>query len=121
MSMTFFYTRLPLRNHIIAPAAMPKGPAARATDSHFCPAPLESGTGTHVGGLIAVAGGRTVFIDHLLAAVQGDPCVCPGSPNSIAGGSARVHINGQPAARLHDPTAHGGQVSSGSPTVSIGD
>lgn len=100
---------------------MPKGPAARNGDMHTCPAPLESGTGTHVGGLISVAGLRTVFINRRPAATQNDICVCPGSPNTITGGSGRVFINGLPAARQNDPTAHGGQVSQGSPNVSIGD
>jgi uncharacterized Zn-binding protein involved in type VI secretion len=99
---------------------MPKGPAARSTDKHLCPAPLVPGPGTHVGGLVVVAGARTVFINQLPAAVQGDTCVCPGPPNSIMSGSATVRINGQPAARVLDPTVHGGQVSSGSPTVFIG-
>ncbi|GAB2577848.1 PAAR domain-containing protein [Spirosoma areae] len=101
---------------------MPKGPAARNGDMHTCTAPLSSGTGTHVGGLISVAGVRTVFINNMQAAAQNDTCVCPDSPNFIAGGSVRVHINGLPAARSGDLTAHpGGQVSSGSPNVSIGD
>ena len=100
---------------------MPKGPAARATDKHLCTVPLVPGPGTHVGGLIVVAGARTVFINQLPAAVQSDTCVCPVPPNSIAGGSARVRVNGKPAARVGDLTAHAGTVSSGSSTVSIGD
>lgn len=100
---------------------MPKGPAARATDMHTCQVPLVPGPGTHVGGIITVLGARTVFINNLMAAVQGDTCVCPVPPNSIATGSGRVFINGLPAARQNDLTAHGGQISTGSPTVQIGD
>lgn len=100
---------------------MPKGPAARNNDTHFCPQPLSSGTGTHVGGLITVAGLRTVFINGQPAATQNDVCVCPEPPNSVTGGSGRVFINGQPAARVNDPTAHQGYVKTGSPNVNIGD
>lgn len=100
---------------------MPKGPAARVGDMHTCPAPMESGTGTHVGGLISAAGLRTVFVNGMPAATLNDICVCPGSPNMISAGSGRVSINGQPAARQNDLTAHGGQINSGSPNVAIGD
>jgi uncharacterized Zn-binding protein involved in type VI secretion len=97
------------------------GAAARMNDAHQCPAPLESGTGTHVGGMIQVAGQRTVFINGVMAATQLDTCVCPGSPNSIMKGSLSVFFNGKGAARINDPTAHGGKVAAGSPNVSIGD
>lgn len=102
---------------------MPKGPATRATDKHLCPAPLKSGTGPHGGGVITAAGARTVFINQLPAAVQGDTCVCPDPtpPNSIVSGSMRVNVNGLPAARQFDPTLHGGKVGPGSPNVYIGD
>jgi uncharacterized Zn-binding protein involved in type VI secretion len=96
-------------------------PAARMNDMHTCPAPMESGTGTHVGGTITVAGLRTVFINGVLAATAQDMCICPGSPNMISSGSTTVLINGKPAARQTDPTAHGGQISMGSPNVLIGD
>lgn len=100
---------------------MPKGPAARNTDTHVCTMPMESGTGTHVGGIVTVAGLRTVFINKMLAATMNDICVCPGSPNTITGGSGRVFINGQPAARINDLTAHMGHIQTGSPNVQIGD
>ncbi|MFN4253200.1 PAAR domain-containing protein [Deinococcus sp.] len=35
-------------------------------------------------------------------------------------GSATVFINGRPAARMGDSTAHGGVISAGAPTVNIG-
>ncbi|MCF0074342.1 PAAR domain-containing protein [Dyadobacter sp. CY261] len=95
--------------------------AARLNDMHQCPAPMESGGGTHVGGTIVVAGLRTVYVNGLQAATAQDQCVCPGSPNMISKGSQTVFFNGKPAARKQDPTAHGGQIASGSPNVFIGD
>lgn len=100
---------------------MPANPAARLNDMHQCPAPMESGTGTHVGGTIVVTGLRTVFVNGLQAAAAQDQCVCPGSPNMIAKGSGTVFFNGKPAARQTDSTAHGGKIASGSPNVFIGD
>nr|WP_295929479.1 PAAR domain-containing protein [uncultured Dyadobacter sp.] len=100
---------------------MPANPAARLNDMHQCPAPMESGTGTHVGGTIVVTGLRTVFVNGLQAATAQDQCVCPGSPNVIAKGSGTVFFNGKPAARQTDSTAHGGKIASGSPNVFIGD
>ena len=82
---------------------------------------MESGTGTHVGGTIVVAGLRTVFINGMMAATMQDMCICPGSPNMIAMGSATVFFNGKMAARQTDTTQHGGQISMGSPNVFIGD
>lgn len=96
-------------------------PAARINDMHICPAPMESGMGTHVGGTITPAGLRTVLINGKPAATAQDICICPGSPNMISSGSTSVLINGKPAARQTDPTAHGGQISMGSPDVLIGD
>jgi uncharacterized Zn-binding protein involved in type VI secretion len=74
----------------------------------------------HVGGPIAPPGGANVFIGGQPAARAGDPCICPGPPNAIATGATRVFIAGQPAARMLDLTLHGGTITSGFPTVSIG-
>jgi len=41
--------------------------------------------------------------------------------NEIARGSATVLINDRPAARVSDPTTHGGQLLAGSPNVLIGE
>ena len=41
-------------------------------------------------------------------------------PDVIAMGSVTVMIGGMPAARMGDPTAHGGTVVIGCPTVLIG-
>jgi uncharacterized Zn-binding protein involved in type VI secretion len=100
---------------------MPANPAARICDMHQCPAPMESGTGIHVGGNMVVTGMRTVFVNGQQAITAQDQCVCPGSPNMVAKGSGTVFFNGKAAARQLDTTAHGGQIASGSPNVFIGD
>jgi uncharacterized Zn-binding protein involved in type VI secretion len=46
--------------------------------------------------------------------------LCVGPPDIIAMGSMTVLIGGQPAARIGDPTAHGGVIVMGAPTVIIG-
>ena len=46
-------------------------------------------------------------------------CVCTGPPDTIALGSFKVLIKGQPAARLGDLTGHGGNIILGCPTVLI--
>jgi uncharacterized Zn-binding protein involved in type VI secretion len=98
-----------------------KKSAARIVDMHTCPAPMESGTGTHVGGNITPVGLRTVSINGQKAATVNDVCVCPGSPNFIKMGSTSVFINGQKAARQNDLTQHGGSIKTGSHNVFIGD
>jgi uncharacterized Zn-binding protein involved in type VI secretion len=60
------------------------------------------------------------LIGGLLAAVVGDSCVCAGLTDSIINGSSSVMIAGNPAARMGDPTAHGGSIVIGCPTVLIG-
>jgi uncharacterized Zn-binding protein involved in type VI secretion len=47
-------------------------------------------------------------------------CICVGPPDVIAMGSMTVLINGKPAARMGDQTAHGGAITLGMPTVMIG-
>ena len=51
---------------------------------------------------------------------MGDMAICSGPPDTIIQGSATVLIEGMPAARMGDMTAHGGQIMVGSPTVMIG-
>jgi len=46
--------------------------------------------------------------------------VCVGPPDTIVRGSATVLIGGKSAARVGDPTAHGGSIVLGCPTVLIG-
>ncbi|HEY9102930.1 PAAR domain-containing protein [Chitinimonas sp.] len=96
-------------------------PATRLTDLHTCPMqtpglpPIP-----HVGGPVSGPGVPTVLIGGLIAAVVGDMAVCVGPPDTIVKGSATVLIGGRPAARMGDPTAHGGQIALGLPTVLIG-
>ena len=95
--------------------------AARISDFHSCP--LQSPAVVpipHVGGPIAGPGVPTVRIGGAFAAVAGDIATCVGPPDSIARGSASVRIGGRPAARQGDPTAHGGLIAAGLPTVRIG-
>lgn len=93
-------------------------PAARIGDMHICP--MVTGVVPHVGGPIA-AGAPTVLIGMMPAARQMDMCVCVGPPDMIAKGSLTVQICGMPAARMGDPTMHGGVIAVGFPTVLIGD
>jgi uncharacterized Zn-binding protein involved in type VI secretion len=86
---------------------------------HVCPM-VSPGPVPHVGGPILPPCVPTVLIGFLPAAVMGDMCVCVGPPDSIAMGSATVMIGNKPAARLGDPTTHGGSIVLGCPTVIIG-
>ncbi len=93
-------------------------PAARVGDMHTCP--MVTGTVPHVGGPILPPGIPTVLMGGMPAATVGNPAVCTGPPDSIVKGSATVLIQGRPAARLGDNTAHGGVIVAGLPTVMIG-
>lgn len=96
-------------------------PAARITDMHTCPQQTPAIPPIpHVGGPIVGPGVPTVLIGKLPAAVVGDSCVCNGPPDTIIKGSSSVFISGKPAARQGDPTAHGGSIVLGCPTVIIG-
>ena len=96
-------------------------PAARITDMHMCPMvtpglpPIP-----HVGGPVVSPGAPTVLIAGLPAACVGSMCVCVGPPDSIIMGSPTVLAGGLPLARLMDPTAHGGMIMAGAPTVMVG-
>ena len=96
-------------------------PAARITDLHSCPM-QEPGLPPipHVGGPIVGPGAATVLIGGLPAAVVGDSALCVGQPATVVMGSTTVMINSRPAARLGDPTAHGGSIALGCFTVMIG-
>ena len=94
-------------------------PAARVGDMHTCPLVNPNGS-PHVGGPIMPPGAPTVLINGQPAAVVGGMCTCAGPPDSIMVGSQTVLIGGSPAARQGDTTAHGGQITLGSPTVLIG-
>lgn len=96
-------------------------PAARISDPHVCPM-LTPGLPPipHVGGPILPPGVPTVLIGNLPAATVGNQCLCVGPPDAIVKGSATVLIQGKPAARMGDTTAHGGTIVMGCPTVLIG-
>ena len=86
---------------------------------HVCP--MVTGVVPHVGGPILPPGEPTVLIGGMPAATATGMCVCVGPPATIAMGSTSVLIGGKPAARLGDPTAHGGAITGpGCPTVLIG-
>jgi uncharacterized Zn-binding protein involved in type VI secretion len=61
-----------------------------------------------------------VLIATLPAAAIGSMCVCVGPPDSIIMGSPTVLVSGMPLARMTDPTAHGGVIVAGAPTVMVG-
>lgn len=94
-------------------------PAARVTDMHVCP--MVTVLVPHVGGPILPPGAPTVLIDFLPAATVTSMATCVGPPDVIIMGSTGVFINYMPAARLGDPTAHGGAIVMGSPTCIIGE
>ena len=54
------------------------------------------------------------------AARVGDMAFCVGPPDTIAMGSPTVMIGNMMAARMGDPTMHGGVITIGCPTVMIG-
>ena len=93
-------------------------PAARMTDMHVCP--LVTGVVPHVGGPIITPCCPQVLIGFLPAARVTDMLTCVGPPDMIAMGSTSVRIGVRPAARLGDPTAHGGTIVLGEFTVMIG-
>lgn len=95
-------------------------PAARINDMHTCPMSTPGGT-PHVGGPILPPGEPMVLIEGIPAATVGSMAACAGDPDTIVHGSATVFIGGKPAARMGDPTAHGGRIAAGSPIVLIGD
>ena len=82
---------------------------------------VNPGSGSpHTGGPVMPPGIHNVIIEGMPAATVGNMCTCAGPPDTIAAGSATVQINGQPAARLGDMTAHGGQIVAGAGSVMIG-
>jgi len=86
---------------------------------HTCP--MVTGVVPHVGGPILPPGVPTVLIDFLPAANVTTMATCVGPPDMIVMGSTGVLINFLPAARLGDPTVHGGVIVLGSPTCIIGE
>jgi uncharacterized Zn-binding protein involved in type VI secretion len=93
-------------------------PAARLLDMHVCP--MVTGVVPHVGGPVTGPGAVTVLTCFMPQAQATNICVCVGPPDMIAMGSATVLAGNLPAARLGDPTAHGGTIVVGAPTVVMG-
>lgn len=94
-------------------------PAARVTDLHTCA--MVTGLVPHVGGPILPPCAVTVLIGGLPAARVSDLAFCAGGPDAIVKGSLGVFICSMPAARIGDLTVHGGVITTGLPTVLIGD
>ncbi|MEO6301408.1 MAG: PAAR domain-containing protein [Paracoccaceae bacterium] len=92
-------------------------PAARIGDMHVCP--MVTVLVPHVGGPIAMAC-MTVLTMKMPQAQATNMCVCVGPPDMIAMGSSTVLAGKLPAARLGDPSVHGGVVLGMGVTVMIG-
>jgi uncharacterized Zn-binding protein involved in type VI secretion len=64
----------------------------------------------------------SVLIEGMPASVVGDVCLCIGPPSAVMKGSTGVLIAGRAAARVGDPTMHGGNIlPPGALTVIIGE
>lgn len=94
-------------------------PASRITDMHTCPM-VNPGPVPHVGGP-DISGSPDVIVGFLPQARVGDSLVCVPAIDKIQKGSPTVLVNGRQAARIGDPTAHGGVLVAGCPTVLIGE
>lgn len=97
-------------------------PAARVTDMHVCPM-VTPGTPPvpHVGGPIIPPCSPNVITGFMPQARVTDMCICVGPPDAILKGSPTVLVNGLMAARIGDTTVHGGSITTGFPTVIIGE
>jgi uncharacterized Zn-binding protein involved in type VI secretion len=98
-------------------------PAARVNDNHICPMQTPAVVPIpHVGGPIMGPGVPSVLIEGMPASVVGDVCICVGPPSAVMQGSTGVLIAGRAAARVGDPTMHGGNIlPPGALTVIIGE
>jgi len=98
-------------------------PAARVNDNHICPMQTPAVVPIpHVGGPIMGPGVPNVLIEGMPASVVGDVCMCVGPPSAVMKGSMGVLIAGRAAARVGDPTMHGGTIlPPGALTVIIGE
>lgn len=92
-------------------------PAARLGDNHLCTLP---GPPPHMGGVISGPCAAAVTAGIPASAKLGDLAICVGPPDNVIQGSATVIIDGMPAARRSDATAHGGRIAQGLDTVEIG-
>lgn len=86
-------------------------PAARITDLHVCP--VAAGP--------VVTGESTVLVGYLPAARVGDQATCGSGKDGIETGEPSVLIGYKDAARIGDMTTNGGTITTGFPSVLIGD
>jgi uncharacterized Zn-binding protein involved in type VI secretion len=95
-------------------------PAAKL--HHVCPLsnPASGTPHNSAGQTILISRPSTVMIDSHPAVIANDLCLCVDPGNMVMRGSATVMIDGMPAARMGDPTTHGGQIDQGSSSVLIG-
>lgn len=116
----FYLNLITLEKYLDCGYNMP--PAARLTDLTACPM-VTPGTPPvpHVGGPIIGPCSQNVIICGLPAARVTDKSQCVGPTDLIIKGSINVLINGLMAARIGDPTVHGGKIITGCPTVLIGE
>jgi uncharacterized Zn-binding protein involved in type VI secretion len=68
-----------------------------------------------------LTGAATVLICKRAAARVSDKATCHGPNDTISTGSNTVLIQGLPAARIGDKTAHNGVIVQGAQSVLIGD
>jgi uncharacterized Zn-binding protein involved in type VI secretion len=94
-------------------------PAARVTDLHLCP--MVTGLVPHVGGPILPPCCVTVITGGMAQARVTDKAFCVGPIDMIVKGSPTVFVGGLMAARMGDMTVHGGVITTGFPTVIIGE
>lgn len=87
-------------------------PAATIGCNHTCPIPK------HPGGPVTM-GSQDVLVEKKGVCRQSDQLVCEGT-DTVLKGSLTVFVNGLPAARMGDPTAHGGVIVQGASSVFIG-
>ena len=96
-------------------------PAARVGDHHTCPQVTPGSPPVpHVGGPVLPAGASTTLIGSQPAASVTGMCACVGPPDTIVTGSLGVIVGNLCAACAGDPTAHGGTIVGGTPSVQIG-
>ena len=93
-------------------------PVARVSDMHTCA--MVTVLVPHVGGPILPPGCPMVLAGGLPVARATDMATCVGPPDVILPGGSTTIIGGMPAARMGDPTAHGGVITLGCPTVLVG-
>ena len=93
-------------------------PAARITDMHTCPM-VNPGPVPHVGGP-EISGSPDVITGFQPQGRVGDTLICVPATDKVAMGSPTVLVNNKMAARLGDPTAHGGVLVLGCTSVLIG-